>query len=65
MSGHTKTLMTKTGLFSERMVDLNHLTWLPAQEKGFTDFFFAKNASRHTGLLLFIKHSEKANRFGE
>jgi len=36
------------------MVDLNQLTWLPAQEKGFTEFFVVKKASRQTRLLLFV-----------
>jgi hypothetical protein len=45
VSGHSKTLMMVTELFSERMVDLNHLTWLPAQEKGFTEFFLPRKSS--------------------
>jgi len=43
VSGHTETLMMETELFSETMVDLNNLTWLPAQEKGFTEFFLPRN----------------------
>jgi hypothetical protein len=39
------------------MGDLNHLTWLPAQEKGFTAFFCQESFKTHRFVVVCVNET--------
>jgi hypothetical protein len=47
VSGHVKTLMMETDMFSKRLDDLNHLRWLSAQEENFAKFHRHESFKTH------------------